>query len=297
MMDLECVFNGDPKVFEQVVSQLTPERRKRIEATISAIYSLAESRRRDKFILGKHLTDMVEVCAEQSVALAQLLPKAFHPSYFYRALRVYQRFRNFESVLGLIHVGVQDYVANHAYSPDVMREIILIAREGREVTSDALQQDILKRLKVKAKPLADGVDEIADDESLADLSDAAAVEGDVEEDTDDPLPDDDDTDPWDVDDDDDEDDNGGVIAGHVASATGRPNGKPPMRLETVDIADRREKLITNATHELSGAIRSIDDFCETYAVMRGAWWNHFKKGADLLLDGLREWQKADIKQR
>lgn len=293
MFELDAVFSKNTKVFDTILKELTPKRRQRMEACIAAIQELALSRRYDQFLLGKHLNEMLLCCHEQDGHLAQLLPQGFQPERFHMPLRLYQRFQSFESVITQVHVGVQIYVANHAYCPTLMREIITLAKQGQEVSMKDLDEI---RSRLTHEPTEDDTPIqplTTTDSQLADLADVPPT-GDETPFHRATVPReggasnwDDDTDPWD-------DDDGEVLEPSTrTNSAPRPTATVP-KVDRVDLDDMRVKLIRNLDHELTGAFRSIEDFCETYHIRKGGWFLRFKSGADKARDAIKDWQKEKL---
>jgi hypothetical protein len=284
-MDLD-IFDDIVSAISSVIQDASPATQKTLEQHIVDIVDLAMSRRNHEFKLGKHLCEIRMTLANEDPELAERMNVALGAlsKHCYRTMRLYQRFVSFEQHLPRISEQVQRYFAEHAYLPAALQDVVAIVRDGREVTMHVLKDEVLP--KYKSIPASELVEDPPEQQAIT--AHLAA---------------DDDRDPWDIDEEDDDDtpimtpepssEDAGAADPPSGSAGGSSTTAGGAQVDRVDLDDMRTKLIRNATHELSGAIRSIDNFCGTYHVGKGRWFLRFKNGGDELLGALQDWQLTD----
>ena len=60
-----------------------------------------------------------------------------------------------------------------------------------------------------------------------------------------------------------------------------------------DIASQRDAIVKKCMSNIGVEVRRIDDFCREHAIVRKKWFHDIQKGADRLLNGLRDWSTEE----
>lgn len=264
-MDLDLIVEADPEL-DAILANVSDDARSVIEQAIDSIRNLGRSRRTHVFELGRALQKIRETLAETSDSLTAAFDSLIGVNHtdYYRALRTYERFRDYAELLPLIHIRVQRYFVDSRFNQQALDDVVALAADGQEVSQQVFEAQVLPHYDTRPKKeLLDAVPQEDED----DEDDAAEDRESADEATSD----------------------------ETSSDNAAAAGEPSLTVrQPIDVTGLRDSLVRAATSSIGSVLRDIDDFCRTHPQYKRNWYAKINDASEALLQGLRDLQELDI---